>query len=134
MTVPGKFPILLVDDEEEMLFIHSVMFRGAGFSEVTTLSDSRKVLPLLEERSVALIVLDLYMPFLGGLELLKEIKDRFPQIPVIIMSAANQIELAVECMKTGAFDYFVKPAEKSRLLASVNRLSSCIPCATRSPC
>ncbi|ACM22031.1 sigma-54-dependent transcriptional response regulator [Geotalea daltonii FRC-32] len=121
MTVPGKFPILLVDDEEEMLFIHSVMFRGAGFSEVTTLSDSRKVLPLLEERSVALIVLDLYMPFLGGFELLKEIKDRFPQIPVIIMSAANQIELAVECMKTGAFDYFVKPAEKSRLLASVNR-------------
>ncbi|WP_243372860.1 sigma-54 dependent transcriptional regulator [Geotalea sp. SG265] len=121
MTSPGKFPILLIDDEEEILFIYRIMLRGAGFSEVTTLSDSRKVIPLLQERSVALMLLDLYMPHLGGFELLKEIKDRFPQIPVIIMSAANQIELAVECMKLGALDYFVKPAEKSRLLGSVSR-------------
>ncbi len=115
------FPVLLVDDEDEILFSTSVMLRGAGFGTILTESDSRRVLDILAAREVALIVLDLYMPVVPGYDLLKELKASHPDIPVIVMTAADEIESAVECMKAGAFDYFVKPAEKSRLLACVQR-------------
>jgi DNA-binding NtrC family response regulator len=115
------FPILLVDDEEEILFSAGIMFRMEGFSNIMTANDSRTVMSILEKQAVSLILLDLNMPFLSGYELLKEIVVSHPHIPVIIMTAANELELAVECIKSGAFDYFVKPAEKNRLLGCVRR-------------
>jgi len=118
-TVP--FTVLLVDDEQDVLFSYSVMFRGAGFGNVLTESDSRAVLPLMEARRVDLAVLDLQMPHLGGYELLTRLRERYPQVPVIIVTAANEVEMAVACMKAGAMDYFVKPVEKSRLIASARR-------------
>jgi DNA-binding NtrC family response regulator len=116
-----SFPVLLVDDEEEILFSTGTMFRMEGFDNILTESDSRKVMAILEEREVSLILLDLNMPFVSGYDLLKAITASHPDVPVIIMTAANELELAVECMKSGAFDYFVKPAEKNRLLASIRR-------------
>jgi len=121
MTDKHTFPILLVDDEEEILFTTSIALRSAGFSRVLTESDSRRVMEILSRQEVALVLLDLYMPHLPGYELLKEITANHPQIPVIVVTAANEVEMAVECMKTGAFDYFVKPVEQPRLLATVRR-------------
>src|SRR6185369_15904641 len=115
------FTILLVDDEQDVLFSYSIMFRSAGFSTVLTEVDSRTVLPLMEKQGVDLAVLDLQMPHLGGYELLKLIRERHPTVPVIIVTAANELEMAVACMKVGAVDYFVKPVEKGRLIASVRR-------------
>lgn len=115
------FPILLVDDEVEILFSTSFLFQSEGFANVTTESDSRKVMEVLNRQEAALILLDLNMPYLSGFELLKSIRAEFPHIPVIVMTAANEVEMAVECMRAGAFDYFVKPAEKGRLLASAGK-------------
>lgn len=117
----SPLPVLLVDDEEEILFSADVTLRNAIPNPILTTNDSNKVLPLLGEQEVALIVLDLYMPGTGGQELLQRITYEFPHIPVVIMTAANTIEMAVECIKTGAFDYLVKPVEKSRLVTSVVR-------------
>ncbi|RII25442.1 MAG: two-component system response regulator [Geobacter sp.] len=117
----AMYPILLVDDEEEILFSMSIMFRTEGVGNVLTENNSRNVMALLEKHDIALIILDLSMPVLSGYELLKEIASNYPHIPVIIMTAANELEMAVDCMKAGAFDYFVKPAEKDRLLASTRR-------------
>jgi len=117
----NPFTILLVDDEQDVLFSYSVMFRGAGFSGILTEADSRAVLPLLETSRIDLAVLDLQMPHLGGYELLTRIREKHPQVPVIIVTAANEVEMAVACMKAGAMDYFVKPVEKSRLIASARR-------------
>ncbi|AJE02791.1 sigma-54-dependent transcriptional regulator [Geobacter pickeringii] len=118
---PTTFTILLVDDEEEILFSMRTLFRSAGYPEVLTESDSRRVMPLLERQPASLILLDLSMPFVSGFDLLRQIAPRFPQVPIIIVTAANELEMAVECMRSGAFDYFVKPVERSRLLASVQR-------------
>lgn len=115
------FTILLVDDEQDVLFSYSIMFRSAGFSTVLTEVDSRAVRPLMEKQAVDLAVLDLQMPNLGGYELLKLIRERHPTVPVIIVTAANELEMAVACMKLGAVDYFVKPVEKGRLIASARR-------------
>ncbi|MES9901879.1 MAG: sigma-54 dependent transcriptional regulator, partial [Sedimenticola sp.] len=94
---------------------------GAGIRQIITLGESKELLPLLEEREVAAIVLDLFMPYLSGIELLPKIVKDHPEIPVIVMTAAQDVETAVSSMKGGAFDYLVKPVEESRLVSSVKR-------------
>jgi len=114
-------PVLLVDDEPQILLSSSVILRSAGIKHVLTVEDSRRVLRLLAQQEVAVIVLDLSMPYISGIELLTEINDRFPQIPVIIMTATNEIDTAIKCMKAGASDYLVKPVEKERFVSSIKR-------------
>ena len=114
-------PILLVDDEPGILFSSSMILRDAVPNQVLTLDDSGKVLPLLESREVAALVLDLQMPGMTGQQLLQRITFEHPQLPVVIMTASNTIEVAVECMKSGAFDYLVKPVNSDRLVSSLKR-------------
>lgn len=114
-------PILLVDDEQELLFSAAIMLRNAVPNPVLTINESCNVLPLLATQEVSVIVLDLRMPGFTGQELLQRITYEYPAVPVLIMTAANTIEIAVECMKTGAFDYLLKPVEKSRLVSGVMR-------------
>lgn len=113
--------IVLVDDEVRILLSFSVMLKSAGYRDVITVDDSRNVLACLGENSDVLVVMDLIMPFINGRELLTLIKDRYPQLPVIVMTAANEIDSAVECMKAGAMDYLVKPVEKNRFLSAIEK-------------
>ena len=121
-TPPLTSPaVVLVDDEPEILFSYEVMLLGTGLSNIVTIADSRQLLPLLAEKEVGVIVLDLQMPHLSGTELLGEITANYPHLPVIIVTAANELTTAVDCMKKGAFDYQVKPIEVGRLLASIRK-------------
>jgi len=113
--------IMLVDDEPEILFSFTVMLRRAGFQEVKTIQDSRELLPFLAEREVGAVLLDLQMPHLSGKDLLSELISSFPHIPVIIVTAANQLDTAVDCMKLGAFDYMVKPISPERLVSGIRK-------------
>ena len=113
--------VLLIDDEEQILNAYRMILRSYGINDVLTISDSREALPLLAARSVALIVLDLHMPHLSGMELLPKIVRDFPHIPVIMVTANDEINTVVECMKMGAFDYMVKPVDSNRLVASVKK-------------
>jgi DNA-binding NtrC family response regulator len=117
----GNLPILLVDDETQLLHSASLVLRSAGFAEVLTLDDSRAVLPLLETRPIGVIVLDLTMPHLSGKELLEQIAAEYPEIPVIMMTATNDLQTAVQCMRSGASDYLLKPVEQNCLVAAVRR-------------
>lgn len=110
-----QFPILLVDDEVEILFSTSFLFQSEGFANVTTENDSRHVMEVLNRQDIALIILDLNMPYLSGFELLKGIRAEFPHIPVIVMTAANEVEMAVQCMHAGAFDYLDVYKRQTRL-------------------
>ncbi len=113
--------IVLVDDEPEILFSSTVMLRRAGLSNVLTLEDSRELLPLLAGQEAGAIVLDLQMPYLSGKELLGSIVADYPHVPVIIITAANELDTAVACMQAGAFDYLVKPIDPSRFVTSVRK-------------
>ncbi|MEO5354981.1 MAG: sigma-54 dependent transcriptional regulator [Magnetococcus sp. XQGC-1] len=122
-AMPTMLPhVLLVDDEQGVLLGASLLLRRAGIEPVTTIQDSREVLPFLEQNPVAMVVLDLFMPYLPGFELLGEIKRRYPDIPVVIMTAVQDVKTAVACMKEGAADYLVKPIEKERLLTTVQQI------------
>jgi len=120
-TNDTTFTVMLVEDEEEILYGFEIMFNCVGIHNIIPVKDSRHVMGILGERHVSVVVLDLHMPHVSGLDIIKMMRDRYPQIPFIVVTAANRIETAVECMKLGALDYFVKPVEESRLLASVTR-------------
>jgi DNA-binding NtrC family response regulator len=113
--------ILLVDDEPQILKINMLTLRSNGLEGVVTLSDSTKVMDYLTQEPVAVIVLDLSMPEVSGLELLPLIVKEYPDIPVILVTANDEIDTVVEAMKMGAFDYLVKPVEASRLVACVRK-------------
>lgn len=116
-----KSHVLLVDDEPRTLLSFSTLLKSSGLRQVTAIDDSRRVISFLEQHPVALVVLDLSMPFIPGQDLLVEIQQQFPETPVIIMTATNEIDTAVECMQNGAMDYLVKPVENNRFLSSVKR-------------
>lgn len=116
-----ELPVLLVDDEEAILSSMYKVLTKEGIGNILTCRDSREVLPLLEQIEVETILLDLAMPHLSGDALLRQIHELYPQIPVIIVTASDDIGMAVRCMKEGAFDYMVKPVEPSRLSSGVMR-------------
>lgn len=120
-TAEKEFTILLVDDEEQILLGTSLMLRNGGFAHVEAIQDSREVVPFLSRRRVKVIILDLFMPYLRGQELIEIIAREYPYIPVIVMTATDELNTAVECMKRGAFDYLVKPVDKNRLISCVRK-------------
>jgi DNA-binding NtrC family response regulator len=112
---------LLVDDEEQFLQSMSFTLSAEGLNHIIECQDSRKVAALISGQNFGAILLDMSMPHLSGQELLPIIVNDHPDIPVIIVTALNEVEIAVECMKSGAFDYLVKPVDDVRLLASIRR-------------
>jgi DNA-binding NtrC family response regulator len=114
-------PIVLVDDEPHILLSFSTTLRTTGFNHIASVEDSRSVLPLLEKENASVVVLDLTMPHLSGNELLAQINGAFPHVPVIVVTATDDLDTAVACMKAGAFDYLAKPVEMNRFISSVKK-------------
>lgn len=116
----AHLPVLLVDDDETCCTMMALTLREAGVKNVHTVFDSRQVLPFLQRHGAALALIDLAMPHLSGYELLGMIRSDYPGIQVVVISGANELGMAVECMKMGALDYLSKPVEPIRLVACVN--------------
>ena len=114
-------PVLLVDDEESALKSFDLALRSEGITHTAKISNARHVMPFVSENPVAVILLDISMPEISGDELLLQLTEEYPHIPVIIITGHREVELAVECMKNNAFDYMVKPIENSRLASGVKR-------------
>jgi DNA-binding NtrC family response regulator len=114
-----RLPVMLVDDEVQALDSFELALRSANVNNFLRCQDSREVIPLLVEQEIEVMLLDLRMPHLSGEELLPEITRDFPHVPVIVITGADDVETAVKCMRAGAFDYIVKPVERSRLVGSV---------------
>lgn len=115
------FPILVVDDEEAILLSIDTILQLAGINNVIICSDSREVLPIVEQKQPSVILLDLNMPHVDGEDILDQVAAHYPHIPIIIITGRIDAETAVDCMKSGAFDYIVKPVEENRLIASVKK-------------
>ncbi|HEB29603.1 MAG TPA: sigma-54-dependent Fis family transcriptional regulator [Spirochaetes bacterium] len=114
-------PILIVDDEESVIKGLTTSLRSNGINNLVSCSDSRDVMGIVNSTELEVILLDLSMPNISGNELLSEIHGSYPQIPVIVITGTNEVKAAVDCMKTGAFDYMVKAVEENRLVSGVKR-------------
>ncbi|MDF1614615.1 sigma-54-dependent transcriptional regulator [Desulfurivibrio dismutans] len=119
-TYPNQ-PILLVDDEEHALASFDIALKTHGINNTIRCPDGRRVLDIVADTEVEVILLDLIMPGISGQELLSQLNERHPEIPVIVVTGVNEVETAVDCMRRGAFDYLVKPVKTDQMLPSVTR-------------
>ena len=114
-------PILIVDDEESVIISLANTLKSNGINNIISCQDSRDVMRLISSTEFEVILLDLSMPHIPGAELLYEIHDSYPHIPVIIVTGTNEVKTAVDCIKAGAFDYMVKAVEENRLVSGIKR-------------
>ena len=114
-------PILLVDDDEQVLSITRLFLESEGYSNLHLIQDSRLVIPFLKEKEVSMIVLDLMMPHIMGNELLSMLRNDFPKIPVIIMTAIGDMDIAEDCNKLKVSDFLVKPVGPETLLSAIEK-------------
>ncbi len=114
-----KLPILIVDDEENFLSSAELALNSNGINNLVTESESTKVMDILKTAEFSLVILDINMPNIKGTELLPLIIEKYPEIPVIIITAINDVENAVSCIKAGAFNYILKPVDSTRLATTV---------------
>ncbi|WP_243375299.1 sigma-54 dependent transcriptional regulator [Geotalea sp. SG265] len=113
--------VLIVDDDTDILDELRLMLLSNGIKGIETIADSRKVLSRLEQNSYSVVLMDWIMPGLTGAELLPLLARRFPHIPVIVITAVNDLQTVVRCIKQGAFDYITKPVDADRLLLTVEK-------------
>jgi len=112
--------VLVVDDEENLRRVTQLKLQQAGY-EATTASDGARALELLARHPQDLIITDLKMPGMSGLDLLRSVKEEYPEVIVIVVTAFGTIESAVEAMRLGAHDYIIKPVNADALKLVVSR-------------
>ena len=111
----SEFRVLLVDDEEE--FLETLVKRLKKRKlEVYSVNSGKDALNLLAETSVDVVVLDVKMPDMDGIETLREIKKLAPSVEVLMLTGHANVEVAMQGMELGAFDYLMKPMDIDELL------------------
>ncbi len=115
--------ILIVDDEKNYPLILGAVLEEEGF-EVLSANSGHEALEILESSDVDLVLTDMKMPSMDGIELLENVKVLDPDLPVIMMTAYGTVDKAVEAMQKGAYSYILKPFDNERLVIYVNKAIS----------
>jgi len=106
--------ILIIDDEKSLVDLLTVVFKKEGYRVKTSLS-AAGALDLLEKEAFDLVITDIKMPQRSGMDILKAVKERSPEVPVIMITAYGSVKQAVDALKAGALDYVVKPFDVEEL-------------------
>jgi two-component system NtrC family response regulator len=112
--------ILIVDDEKNYPVILSAVLEEEGF-ETLTANSGGEALEILRSSDIDLVLTDMKMPSMDGIELLERVKTDTPDLPVIMMTAHGTVDKAVEAMQKGAYSYILKPFDNERLIIYVNK-------------
>jgi DNA-binding NtrC family response regulator len=121
----AEYRVLLVDDEEEFVSALSerLMLRGI---EVDSALNGEEALALMVERVFEVVILDVMMPGLGGLEVLKRIKSTYPNTQVILLTGHGATREGIEGMRLGAFDYLIKPVDIEEMLEKMKEAAKTV--------
>ena len=112
--------ILIVDDEERMRHLLSIMLESRGY-QVSQAGDGAEALEMINEMPFDMVITDIKMPRMDGIELLGKIRERNIPCPVVFITAFATVDSAVDAMRQGAVDYITKPFEEERILLTVER-------------
>jgi two-component system NtrC family response regulator len=112
--------ILIVDDEKNYPLVLSAVLQEEGFEPLTAHS-GKQALDILDHSDIDLVLTDMKMPEMDGIELLEKMKEKDPELPVIMMTAHGTVEKAVEAMQKGAYNYILKPFDNERLVLYVHK-------------
>lgn len=113
--------LLIVDDEPDMLKLLSIIVQEKTSCEAVTTNNPLEALELATQGGFDLVIADLKMPGLDGIELLEAIRDFDEDVPVIIITAYGSIESALEAMSKGGFDFITKPFRKEQILFTIDK-------------
>ncbi|MBI4685589.1 MAG: response regulator [Nitrospirae bacterium] len=113
--------LLIVDDEPDMLKLLSMIIREKTSYEAITTNNPYEALELAKKGEFAIVITDLKMPGLDGIELLESIRRFDEDIPVIFITAYGTVESAIETMQKGGFDFITKPFKKEQILFTIEK-------------
>jgi two-component system, OmpR family, response regulator len=113
--------IIIVDDEPDMLLLLKIILTEKTDYQVLTTIDPHQAIDWCRESHADLLISDLRMPGMAGIELLKIVKKIDPNLPVILITAFGTVESAVEAMRHQAFDYITKPFRREQILMTVEK-------------
>jgi two-component system response regulator AtoC len=114
------FSILVVDDEETFRYLLTSLITNAGY-QVDTVTDGVAAINAVQGKLYHVVLLDVKMPKVDGIEVLKFIKNNYPGVEVVMLTGAADVKTAVECMRIGAYDFITKPTTADELLATIGR-------------
>ncbi|MFO7890175.1 MAG: sigma-54 dependent transcriptional regulator [bacterium] len=117
----SKPNILIIEDNEDMIFTLTKTLKKEGYNVLSSI-EGKKGLSILKNKIIDLVILDIKLPDINGIELLDKIKDIDPDILVLMMTAMTDAKPAIEAMKKGAYDYLVKPFELDELKLNVKKI------------
>ena len=120
MTGAGRASCLIVDDEAPLRQVLVHLMRGDGFA-CGEAGNGREALEYLAAHPVTLVISDLRMPEMDGVELLREIRARYPDTAVMLLTAVADVDMAVKCLAMGAMDYLTKPFHLQEVRARVQK-------------
>ncbi len=112
--------VLLVDDEEEFLEIMAERMRARNI-DVTTTTSAKEAIEMIDKNMYDAVVMDFMMPEINGLEALKTIKEKNPEMQIILLTGFATIDKGVEAIKAGAFDFIEKPADLDELSEKIKQ-------------
>jgi DNA-binding NtrC family response regulator len=112
--------VMLVDDEVPFIETMTKRLAKRDLKVIATFSGQEALETLNKHSDVEVVILDVKMPGMDGIETLKQIRARFPLVEVIMLTAHATVESAIEGMKFGAFDYLMKPCDMGQLMGKVN--------------
>ena len=118
--LPERKQILVVDDEPNLRRVLRAQLERDGY-DVHTAEDGEQAIGLLRENHLDLVITDLRMPKIDGMELLRRIVSSEDAVPVVMITAHGTIDTAVEALKTGAFDYITKPFDQAEVRTIVRK-------------
>jgi len=116
--------VLLVDDEAPFVEAMTKRLTKRQMSIIPAFSGDEALKQLQDKEDIEVIILDVKMPGMDGIETLKEIKKRYPLVEVIMLTGHATVESAIEGMKWGAFDYLMKPCDMEQLTAKVTEAAT----------
>jgi len=116
----SKERLLVVDDDANLRWVMQTQLEDAGYT-VETAADGEEALRAVDQVAPALVITDLRMPGLSGMDLLRRVRESAPDVPVILVTAFGSIQSAVEAVKAGAYDYLTKPIDFEELVLVVQR-------------
>ncbi len=120
-TLSEKSPILVVDDDAGLLLSIKATLLSNDLPEPDVLSDSRFAIEMIRKNAYKIVLLDLVMPHISGMELLGMIKKEFPETVCMIVTATDEVATAIQAIRMGAYDYLVKPVKSDNLVMIIQR-------------
>lgn len=116
----NTLPVLIVEDDHDLLEAICATLRLSGYTTLAA-TDGKTALALLQTQQVGMVISDVQMQPMNGLDLLQEIKAFYPDLPVLLMTAYGEVDKAVTAMRNGACDYLLKPFDPDNLLVQVKQ-------------